>query len=176
MPSKVLQLVAMGNVAHQVLKELVEPLRTQLGLSSQVATQPLGVPTYAFNKDRSQYHSSAILRRLTASLAGPEQMLLAVTDVDLFMPDSPFVFGEADRDERVAVASLFRMRSDADPKAALRRAQSETVHQGGHLIGLSYCEDTRCVMFFAQQPQDCDRRGVTLCNLCRNELAKIGRA
>jgi archaemetzincin len=51
----------------------------------------------------------------------------------------------------------------------------EAVHQAGHLVGLSYCDDPRCVMFMATNPSDCDRKNVSLCNVCRNELAKLNR-
>jgi archaemetzincin len=131
-------------------------------------------PDYAFNKDRGQYHCNAIMRRLV-TLMEPGQMVMGLTDVDLFVPDSPFVFGEADRESRSAVVSLARLRQGAEGEMLRRRLQGEVVHQAGHLLGLSYCEDPRCVMFFAQTPQDCDRKQLSLCNLCRNELAKLNR-
>jgi archaemetzincin len=105
----------------------------------------------------------------------PGQMVMGLTDVDLFVPDSAFVFGEADRESRSAVVSLARLRQGAEGDMLRRRLQGEVVHQAGHLLGLSYCEDPRCVMFFAQTPQDCDRKQLSLCNLCRNELAKLNR-
>jgi len=104
-----------------------------------------------------------------------QSMVLGVTDVDLFVPDSPFVLGEADRESKSAVMSLFRLRQGADGEQLRRRLQVEAVHQAGHLLGLSYCEDARCVMFFAQTPQDCDRKQMSLCNNCRNELNKLNR-
>ncbi len=97
---------------------------------------------------------------------------MGVADVDLFVPDSPFVFGEADREARVAVVSAFRLKG-ADAETVRRRVQVEALHQAGHLIGLSYCEDPRCVMFLAQSPADVDRKGMTVCSLCRNELHKL---
>ena len=100
---------------------------------------------------------------------------MAGTGVDLFVPDSPFVFGEADREARVAVVSLARLKTTPEGEALRRRAQVETVHQAGHLLGLSYCDDPRCVMFFATSVQDCDRKGLALCNVCRNELQKLNR-
>jgi archaemetzincin len=135
----------------------------------------LQTPNYAFNKDRQQYHSNAIMRRLMPLLDAGQNFALGVLDVDLFVPDSPFIMGEADRESRIALISVFRLRQNADPITLRRRFQVEAVHQMGHLIGLSYCEDARCVMFLAQSVQDVDRKGMTPCNLCRNELAKIGR-
>lgn len=115
------------------------------------------------------------MRRLTPMQEPGQFAVLGISDVDLFVPDSPFVFGEADRESKTAVMSLHRLAQGAASEMLRRRAQVEVVHQAGHLLGLSYCEDPRCVMFFAQTPQDCDRKQLSLCNLCRNELQKLNR-
>jgi len=174
MASKVLQLVSVGSPPPALLRDLTEPLLTQLGITAVLSKTQLPAPTYAFNKDRNQYHCNAIMRRLSALIEPGQQFALGLTDVDLFVPDLPFVFGEADRESRAGLVSIFRFRQGPEgPNALKRRAQVETVHQAGHLMGLSYCEDARCVMFLAATPQDVDRKNASLCNLCRNELAKL---
>lgn len=172
--SKVLQLLAVGSASPGLLKELEPPLLAQLGLVAVQGKNQLQSPSYAFNKDRNQYHSNAIMRRLVPLIEAGQQFALGVADVDLFVPDSGFVFGEADRESRVALVSLFRLRHP-EPESFKRRVQIEVVHQAGHLVGLSYCEDPRCVMFLATTATDCDRKGPALCNVCRNELAKLNR-
>ena len=175
MPQKVLLLVSVGSPPPVLLRELEDPIALQLGLKSMVGKVALSTPTYAFNKDRSQYHCNAILRRLATLMEPAHSMVLGVTDVDLFVPDSPFVLGEADRESRSAILSLARLRQGAEGEQLKRRLQVEAVHLAAHLMGLSYCEDARCVMFFAQSPQDCDRKNISLCNLCRNEMNKLNR-
>jgi archaemetzincin len=172
---KVLLLVSLGSPPPVLLREVEEPLGLQLGLASVVSRQVLPTPAYAFNKDRGQYHCNAILRRLVPLLEPGQAMVLGVTDVDLFVPDTPFVLGEADRESRSAVMSLARLRQGAEGEHLRRRFQVEAVHQAGHLLGLSYCEESRCVMFFSQAQQDCDRKQLALCNNCRNELHKLKR-
>jgi archaemetzincin len=113
------------------------------------------------------------MRRLVPLVEG-EVGVLAFSDVDLFVPDSAFVFGEADRESKVAVLSIARLRPQADPELLKRRVQIEGLHLAGHLVGLSYCEDPRCAMFLATSPQDVDRKQAALCHVCRNELAKLG--
>lgn len=173
--ARVVQLVSVGVLPPATLKELEEPVASQLQVQAVPGRKPLQTPNYAFNKDRGQYHCNAIMRRLTAVLEPGQNFVLGVADVDLFVPDSPFVFGEADRESKAALVSLFRLRQGADTDTLRRRLQVEGVHQTGHLAGLSYCEDPRCVMFLATSVQDVDRKGVSLCNLCRNELAKLNR-
>ncbi|MGZ3460792.1 MAG: non-proteolytic archaemetzincin-like protein [Archangium sp.] len=175
MPQKVLLLVSLGSPPPVLLRELEEPIALQLGLRSVVSKTVLPTPAYAFNKDRGQYHCNAIMRRLVGLLEPGQSLVLGVTDVDLFVPDSPFVLGEADRESKSAVLSLARLRQGVEAEQLRRRLQVEAMHQAGHLLGLSYCEDPRCVMFFAQTPQDCDRKQMTLCNNCRNELNKLNR-
>jgi archaemetzincin len=172
---RVLQLVSVGQLAPGLLKELEEPIQSQLQIQAVPGKKALPAPTYAFNKDRSQYHCNAIMRRISPLIEAGQSFALGVSDVDLFVPDSPFVFGEADRESRVALLSIFRLRQGADGEMLKRRMRVEAVHQAGHLVGLSYCEDPRCVMFLASTVQDCDRKGLSLCNLCRNELAKLNR-
>ena len=173
MATKSLQLVAIGGISPALVRDLEEPVFTQLQVKATVSRTALQEPTYAFNKDRNQYHSNAIMRRLVPLLEG-HTAVLGITDVDLFVPDSPFVFGEADRESKVGVISIARLKT-ADAEVLKRRAQVETVHQQGHLLGLSYCDDPRCVMFFATSITDCDRKGLALCNVCRNELQKLSR-
>ncbi|MBJ6760504.1 non-proteolytic archaemetzincin-like protein [Myxococcaceae bacterium JPH2] len=175
MPQKTLLLLSVGSPPATLLRDLQDPLATHMGVTAVVGRAALPAPTYAFNKDRGQYHCNAIMRRLTPLMEPGQHLVMGVTDVDLFVPDSPFVLGEADRESKVAVVSLSRMRHGAEGEHLRRRLQVEVVHQAGHLLGLSYCEDLRCVMFFAQAPQDCDRKQLSLCNLCRNELQKLNR-
>jgi len=168
-------LISLGTVPRALLNEVALALTHVYGPPVLLAPAQQR-PEYAFNKDRNQYHSTAVLRRLaqlhTHTSAVP---VLGLTDVDLFVPDVPFVFGEADRAARSAVVSLHRLAHGPDGKPAepdrLRhRAQVEGVHEIGHLLGLSHCQDIRCAMFLAHKPSDCDRKALSLCAACRSAL------
>lgn len=174
MAGKELQLIAVGGITAAFVKELEEPIAQVLAVGVGTGKTALPKPQYAFNKDRNQYHSNAIMRRLLTVREAGSLLVLGVVDVDLFVPDSPFVYGEADRESKSGVFSTFRIKSE-NPEMQKRRCQIEAVHQAGHLVGLSYCEDVRCTMFFATSITDCDRRNLGLCNNCRNELIKQRR-
>jgi archaemetzincin len=173
----IVQVVPVGAAARSLVKELAEPVTAAYVVEVVIGT-PLAEPRYAFNKDRGQYHSTAILRRLSA-VKGKDQLgILGVAEVDLFIPDSPFVFGEADRESHSAIVSLARLRPEfhgaAQNNDLLRaRGRTEVVHEMGHLMGLSHCDDPRCVMFFSSSVADTDRKGWQLCNDCRAELARV---
>ena len=174
MPSQ-LVVVALGPVARTLLADIGSALTQIYGPPSSLGPAQQR-PAYAFNKDRNQYHSTAILRRLAQLRAGlATGPVLGVTDVDIFVPDAPFVFGEADRDSRSAVVSLSRLSHGSDGKPAdqerlKHRAQVESVHEIGHLLGLSHCQDARCGMFLSHKPSDSDRKGLGLCGTCRAAL------
>src|SRR5512139_3284279 len=162
-----IQVVPIGSVSRTLTRELADPL-VEFGLDIKVGP-PLTEPKYAFNKDRRQYHSSAILRRL-AALRGPAELgVVGVAEVDLFMPDTEFVFGEAERQSRVAVVSLVRLRPEfagEQPNNDLLRARGrvELMHEACHLLGLSHCHDAKCVMFLSHSAAETDRKTPALCH------------
>lgn len=174
MAVKELQLVPVGPVLASFLRELEAPIMQVLGVTAYVGKGLLPQPAFAFNKDRNQFHSNAIMRRLLTVREPGALMVLGIVDVDLFVPDSQFVYGEADRESKSGVFSTFRLKTE-NQELLKRRATIEAVHQAGHLVGLSYCEDVRCTMFFATSLTDVDRRNLGLCNNCRNELNKLRR-
>jgi archaemetzincin len=170
-PSHVL-VVALGNVHPKVVQAAGEGLKETLEVPAK-AGPALDRPQYAFNKDRGQYHATSILRRL-ASLRSKEAPVIGILEVDLFLPDAPYVIGDADRDAGAAIFSLARLGAP-DPELVRRRARVETVHAAGHLFGLSNCSDFRCAMFFSRDAADCDRKGPGPCGSCRTALGLAAR-
>ncbi len=174
MPERVI-LVALGPVQRALVDGVGAAVTAAYGAPVAVGAGQQR-PSFAFNKDRNQYHSAAVLRRL-AQVRGDRSdvPVLGVTDVDLFVPDAPFVFGEADRDARAALVSLARLSTapdgqPADPERLRRRVSVEAVHEVGHLLGLSHCQDVHCAMFLSHKASDSDRKGPGLCASCRNAL------
>ena len=68
MSSRVMQLAAIGSAPPSLLRDLEPPLVTQLRVTPIYTRASLAPPSYAFNKDRNQYHSNAIMRRLVPLL------------------------------------------------------------------------------------------------------------
>jgi archaemetzincin len=165
-------LVAFGAVPHRLVQGAGDAVKATLEVPFKVGPT-LERPQYAFNKDRSQYHATSILRRLS-TLGGNAVPVVGIVDGDLFLPDAPYVIGEADRDAGAAVFSVARL-SHADPEKVRHRLQVETVHGAGHLLGLSHCSDFRCAMFFSRDAADSDRKGPGLCASCRAALGLPAR-
>ena len=171
-PPKVL-LVALGEVPRALLADAGQELSRVFGMGA-AAVPAQDRPKYAFNESRGQYHSASILRRL-AQLRHGEVPVVGLTDVDLFVPDAPFVFGDADRDANAAIVSTSRLRhgsegAEVDDERLRRRVLVEAVHELGVLLGLSSCSDSRCAMYESHRPSDGDRKGPGLCGSCRGAL------
>lgn len=164
-----LVLVGIGAVSDRLRAGVREALRAALGLDATLGPV-LERPRYAFNEARGQYHAAAILRRLTALRPAREALpILALADVDLFIPDASFVLGDADRDAGTALVSTARLHSHDLPRL-MARAQVEAIHEAGHLLGLGHCQDIRCAMFLSLELAEVDRKGPGLCHGCRVAL------
>lgn len=169
-------IVPVGPLPRGLLAGIAGALQAVYGPASD-GGPPQARPEYAFNKDRRQFHSTAVLRRLEALRPrGRDVAVLGVVDVDLFVPDQPFVLGESDREAHGALVSIFRLKGGDGPPVdsvrLLHRARVEAVHAVGHLVGLSHCGEPRCAMFLSQDPADSDRKEEGLCPACRSALGR----
>ncbi|MFN3466336.1 MAG: hypothetical protein ACK4WF_01375, partial [Candidatus Brocadiales bacterium] len=102
---KSVHLIPVGNVEGGLLNELAQSLRDKLGITAEVG-KPIEIPKATFDRGRNQYHSTRILQGLeTTRPHGAVPLLLAVTEVDLFVPTLNFVFGEALPTKDMAIIS-----------------------------------------------------------------------
>lgn len=167
-------LVPVGQVDDGLLEKVGKGLEETFQRSTTVH-RSLPVPKYAFNPTRAQYHSAAILKRVETLRVTEWDSAIGIVDVDLFVPEVPFIFGEADRSTRSAIISLTRLRPESGSAESRReltfkRLMSETIHQIGMIRGLAHCPNNRCVMFFSATVQDTDKKGMSFCANCRKRL------
>lgn len=127
--------------------------------------------SFAFDAGREQYHSTPILRRL-ADLAPPGvRKILAIADVDLFIPILTHVYGEAQLGGKACIVSTFRLNAGSRihgfSEKAVDRVAKEAVHELGHTFNLRHCPDPACVMHYCRSEVDVDRKSSDLCRYCR---------
>ncbi len=169
----VIAVAPMGRTPREAIERLLPVLRETFHCDAVTAPGVL-LPVSSFNASRGQYFSSAILPVLAAAKRPEWERLLGVADVDLYVPDLNFVFGEADARRGVAVFSLARL-YDADEKLAARRTATEAIHELGHTYGLAHCSRSDCVMWFSNTLAESDRKGVRFCPEHEKELARNRR-
>lgn len=130
----------------------------------------LSLPEEAYDPDRGQYRAESLLRFLRREAPG-EDLVVAVTGVDIWGGGLNFVFGQAESPGRVAVVSTHRLEPrSGDRDLLLERLATETVHELGHVLGLSHCEDPGCAMSFSERVDGVDRKPPRLCDACLAEL------
>jgi archaemetzincin len=163
--------VSVGDVDADVTGLVREGLARELGARvTHLGAVP--VPAGAYDAERCQYNSTRVLEEIGGPAGHPGAILLAVTGVDLYVPDLNFVFGEARPHEHECIISLARLGSDrgggpVDRGRLRERALKEAIHEIGHVLGLGHCGARDCVMFFSNGIADTDRKQVRFCDACR---------
>jgi archaemetzincin len=92
-------------------------------------------------------------------------------DVDVFVSNLNFVFGEAECPGKTALISLWRLKPEFYGKASdmelfVERCTKEAVHEVGHTLSLKHCSNPFCVMYFSNSIFDTDRKQSLFCNKC----------
>ena len=158
-----------GTVDHVVMS-LSEVLQTPVVASST----SIDVAT-AYDARRQQYSSTRLLELMLAALPQPDAKLVAITEVDLFVPVLTFVFGEAQLGGSVAIASSHRLCNTfygmpPDRFLLMDRLVKEVVHELGHAYNLIHCRDYRCVMHASTSVEGVDLKDASFCRPCRGLL------
>jgi len=168
---KLLQILPIGNVEDELLKDLRPALAETFRVPCKVLTVGLD-PDFAFHGERQQYHSSEILQRMQSFVTAESWRMLGIGAVDFYILILTFVFGEAQMGGPCAVVSAHRLRQEfyglpPDRDLFRQRVIKEAVHEVGHTLNLTHCEDYRCVMASSHAVEWIDLKESTLCAACR---------
>ena len=171
---KPIRVVAMGKAEPRFLDAARAALARQYG-AAMTYTRHRVDPAFALHPERQQYHSTEILEQLT-KLEDDGTAIVAIGDVDLYIPILTFVFGEAHLGGRCAVVSYHRLLQEfyglpRDDRLASVRLAKTAVHEAGHLFGLTHCDDYECVMAASHSVEWMDLKGAELCGPCRERLS-----
>lgn len=170
---KVLHLLPIGGPDRQMLdwlrRELIEGFR----IPCEILDPPLDI-AFAYHPERDQHHSSEILARMHDYVRPNTWRMLGVTQFDLFIPILTFVFGEAEVGGKCAVVSYQRLRQEfyglpPDHPLLGRRLLTEAIHELGHTLELTHCDDYRCVMASSHAVEWIDLKDWTFCADCASK-------
>jgi archaemetzincin len=171
---KPVRLVPAGDVDQRMLDAVRLAVIRQYNVACRDARTKLDL-SFAFHPERSQYHSTMIIERLS-QIDGTDEILVCVTGDDLFIPILKYVFGEAQMGGRIAVVSYHRMLQPfyglpSDTDLTAERIGKTAVHEIGHTLGLTHCDDYDCVMAASHSVEWLDVKGSSLCGTCANVLS-----
>ena len=180
---KLLQLLPIGNLDDGLLKTLCPAMEETFRVSCEVLPARLD-PEFAFHGERQQYHSSEMLQRMQSFLSADSWRLLGIAGVDLYIPILTFVFGEAQMGGPCAVVSAHRLHQEfyglpPDPELFRQRVIKEAVHELGHTLSLTHCDDYQCAMAPSHAVEWIDLKESTLCANCQavaTPMAQISSA
>lgn len=164
--------VSVDNDMMKILSDhLVRNFESELFIA-----EPLEPPASALNKRRNQFVSDSLLRWLLELYKNNvNAKILAVCDLDAYSNNLNFVFGQAHLGGKVAAIYLPRLREEfygSKPNEELFHARvvKEATHELGHVLGLTHCRNSSCVMYFSNTLHDTDLKGNAFCKSCKNKL------
>ncbi|MBW2492109.1 MAG: archaemetzincin family Zn-dependent metalloprotease [Deltaproteobacteria bacterium] len=136
---------------------------------------------FAYDLTRDQYHSTAILEKLASISPSQAIKVVAITNVDLFIPILTHVYGEAQLAGKACIVSTFRLQEGLSittiEKEFENRVVKEVLHELGHTFDLRHCRDKSCIMHYCRSIRDVDRKSDQLCRYCKillgDELKKL---
>ena len=163
------RLVTLGNVDRALVESARRTVVRVYGVPCAVGSTSID-PAFAFHPERGQYHSTTIIDRLAG--LGAKETVVGLTQVDLFIPILTYVFGEAQMGGTSAVVSFHRFAQEfyglpPDPSLLMDRLSKTVVHEIGHTLSLTHCDDYDCVMAASHAVEWLDLKGSSLCEHCR---------
>jgi archaemetzincin len=174
---KKLQLLPVGNVDFRLLEWLRQALAEKFHVRAEILSPALD-PAFALHAERQQFHSSEILVEMQRFVTRDTWRLLAVTERDLYIPILTFVFGEAQMGGASAIVSYHRLTQGfyglpQDLDVLANRVLIESVHELGHTLHLTHCQEYRCAMAPSHAVEWIDIKDSGFCEEC---LAKTAQA
>lgn len=163
---------ALGPVSSDLLREpcrvlLAEhPVRCVVRSGGSM-TDVLG----AWDVERAQLDARRALDTLFESRSRDAVVELYVTEVDLYEPGKPYVFGLASLPDRTALLSLARLGAD-DPAQERARLRTLVRHEFGHAVGLTHHDEADCVMRQDPTVESLDEAPQGPCLVCERGLAR----
>lgn len=169
-----IHLLPIGEVDRRLLETLRTKLAKQARVPCEILPQDLS-PEFAYHAERQQYHSSEILARMQEYIRPGCWRLMGITSVDLYIPILTFVFGEAQLGGKCALVSTHRLRQEfyglpPDENILMARSVKECIHELGHTVELTHCDDYRCVMASSHSVEWIDLKDSFFCRDCEAQV------
>ncbi len=149
------------NVDEELVK-YIEKILSEILRSESYTRRLEELPHRFYNEYRRQYRGDLINRWLFREYTGGD-VILAILDVDAYVPPLNFVFGVANPRLMICSVYLPRLRMGVSREDYFIRVRKEVFHELGHIFGLGHCRDRKCVMSFSNSIADVDNKTFKYC-------------
>jgi len=167
----IIYLSKLNNFDELDLNKLIYPIKqtfsTDFNIIEIKIIHTLDEIEFAYNSQRQQYNASMLLYELKKYVKNEFEILIGITDKDLYDYSLNFIFGEAYIN--TAIVSINRFKT-GEKKLLYERTIKTIIHELGHIFGLDHCKNTNCVMFFSNSLVDTDNKSRNICGQCYQRM------
>ena len=166
------RLVVLGAAPARLAAAVIGALQPPLG--GVLDGQRKAPEAACLNRRRGQMDALCVLDTLPPPAA--DEVVAAITAIDLFAPPLAYVFGLSALGSRRSVVSWARLTEGgpADSELVVRRLTVELVHEVGHALGLVHCPVPDCAMHRSFWAEAVDLKQPAYCRLCLEALMEGG--
>jgi archaemetzincin len=159
-----------GDLSVELVDAISGEIRRVFGFTTAVDSI-LKDLSFALDQNRHQHQSTLILEHLSAIAPTEALKVIAIAQVDLFIPILTHVYGEAQLGGTACIVSTFRLNEgrsgiNVSPKY-IDRIVKEAIHELGHTFNLRHCPEDSCIMHYCRNEEDVDRKSDELCRYCK---------
>lgn len=159
-----------GKIPEIACRVIADHIESDLGLEAEILP-PVSIPVHALDQNRQQYNAATILKSFELMCFHNHIKLIAVLNVDLFIPVFTHVFGEAREGGKCALVSMYRLMRNVDGSEAgmpevLERIAKVALHEAAHLFDVVHCTDAHCLMHFSMNLEALDSMPLNFCRYC----------
>jgi archaemetzincin len=169
-PANKIIISPIGDITPDLLVPIGDEIKRIYGYPTEVFAL-LDDIDFAFSPNRNQYHSTPVLEQLAFNAPADAIKVLALVEVDLFIPILTHVYGEAQLGGKACIVSTIRLNEGRSylntQEPFLSRIVKEAIHELGHTFKLRHCREHTCLMHYCRDESDVDRKSDQLCRYCR---------
>lgn len=159
-----------GDLDPLTINYVEKEVRRHFGFDTEIKSLLQDID-FALDPARDQYNSTLILEELSRIASTDTLKILAISDVDLFIPILTHVFGEAQLGGNACIISIFRLQENIAPlpinESFQKRVSKEAIHELGHTFNLRHCPDHFCSMHYCRAIEDVDKKSEQFCRYCK---------
>ena len=159
-----------GEFSNELIQAVTAEIEQVFGFATETGSI-LKDLCFALDQNRQQYHSTLILDQLAANVPVGCIRILAIAQVDLFIPILTHVYGEAQLGGVACIVSTFRLNEGRSglniAPRYVERIVKEAIHELGHTFNLRHCPEHTCIMHYCRNEEDVDRKSGQLCRYCK---------